>query len=94
MCNIVKVQDTLEGMLVPDVAAVDLINSFDSNALPDAPADYSTHSEAPRFPKFSFSAGDFNTIYRPHADDAGGGADLWDAVVTCFFMDTAPVVIE
>jgi carnosine N-methyltransferase len=39
--------------------------------------------------RFSFAAGDFLEIY---GNEANVGA--WDAVVTCFFIDTAPVVLE
>ena len=40
-------------------------------------------------PRFSMAAGDFVEVYG--AADAGSS---WDAVVTCFFIDTAPVVME
>lgn len=38
---------------------------------------------------FSFAAGDFLELYA-----APGQAQQWDAVVTCFFIDTARNVIE
>lgn len=41
------------------------------------------------FPKFSFAAGDFVETYG-NANNEG----QWDAVVTCFFIDTAPVVLD
>ncbi len=41
------------------------------------------------FPKFSMVAGDFVQIYNSK-DQIG----QWDAIVTCFFIDTAPNIIE
>ena len=41
------------------------------------------------FPRFSMAAGDFADIYR-----AGEFVGFWDAVLTCFFIDTAPVVLD
>jgi len=40
-------------------------------------------------PKFSMAAGNFMEIYGNSQN-----ANAWDAVVTCFFIDTAPVVME
>ncbi len=49
---------------------------------------YENDDECP-FPKFSMAAGNFVEIYgNPQNEGA------WDCVVTCFFVDTAPVVIE
>jgi carnosine N-methyltransferase len=41
------------------------------------------------FPRFSMTAGDFTDIYK---DDEF--VNFWDGLVTCFFIDTAPVVIK
>lgn len=41
------------------------------------------------FPRFSMAAGDFADIYR-----AKEFIGFWDAVLTCFFIDTAPVVLD
>lgn len=41
------------------------------------------------YPRFSMCAGDFTQIYRGEEH-----VGAWDAVITCFFIDTAPVVIE
>lgn len=41
------------------------------------------------FPKFSMCIGDFVDIYG--SDDE---RDNWDAIATCFFLDTAPVVMD
>lgn len=41
------------------------------------------------YPRFSMSTGDFMAVY--------GGTEnhsAWDGVVTCFFIDTAPVILE
>lgn len=36
---------------------------------------------------FSMAAGEFLEVYKDQSDE-------WDAVVTCFFLDTAPVAVE
>ena len=41
------------------------------------------------FPRFSMTAGDFAEIYKSNEF-----SEFWDAVLTCFFIDTAPVVID
>ena len=43
----------------------------------------------PKHRPFTMAAGDFEKLY-------GGGnqRECWDAIVTCFFIDTAPVIIE
>jgi carnosine N-methyltransferase len=35
------------------------------------------------------AAGSFTEIY-----DAADNANVWDGIVTCFFLDTAPVVLD
>lgn len=45
--------------------------------------------ESTDYPKFSMSSGDFIDIY---SSDSQHGK--WDAVITCFFIDTAPIIIE
>lgn len=77
ICNIVNVADTLETVMIPDVAAVDMLKDDDVND-PNCP-----------YPRFSMAAGNFVEIYGT-PENAGA----WDCVVTCFFVDTAPVVIE
>jgi hypothetical protein len=48
---------------------------------------------SPLFPRFSMSTGDFSEIYCTGLKD-DVNVSVWDAVVTCFFIDTAPVVME
>jgi carnosine N-methyltransferase len=61
--------------------------------IPDIPAvdliDPSKFDPACPYRPFSFAAGNFVEIYTS-PENAGA----WDCVVTCFFLDTAPVVIE
>jgi hypothetical protein len=47
------------------------------------------HNNNSDLPRLSMSAGDFVELYSAH-DQHG----QWDAVMTCFFVDTAPMVIE
>lgn len=41
------------------------------------------------YPKFSMAAGNFVEVYNTEENH-----EQWDVIVTCFFLDTAPVVIE
>jgi hypothetical protein len=157
VCNITSVQDSLQGLDVPDVSAADVLDAFrpapsvqgsgnevetdkveraqvclPSPHEPSLPAKWRARAAAkgtaaeagqqqarPEFPRFSMATGDFVEVYtnlkspqyapqlgRACADAATGvvfsdsslawdsGAGQWDAVVTCFFIDTAPVVLE
>ena len=82
-------------MAIPDVAAVDIIDSF-STKYPQlvsengAAGDGASSARPASFPKFSMATGDFVEIYGHDPESQG----QWDCVVTCFFIDTAPVVIE
>lgn len=78
LCNIVKVQDSLSFVKVPDITAVHLLQSY--QAQPAGPTDY---------PRFSMAAGDFNEIY-----SSEDHREAWDVVLTCFFLDTAPNVLD
>ena len=78
--NVVNIDDIVTPVMVPDASAVRLLEES-----PYADVDTSLLP----FRKFSMAAGNFVEIY--------GGEDnraSWDCVVTCFFVDTAPVVME
>ena len=151
VCNIANVTDSMQAVVVPDVAAGELLHRFEqqlqSGALDSTTSGGSSggdeqvetalvvsnsHSllsatgRVTQFPRFSMAAGDFVEVYTNlkntsstgsssgdsssvtvptdsvfHGmagldssllDDSGAGK--WDAVVTCFFVDTAPVVLE
>jgi len=47
----------------------------------------SSSSPSPWQPEFSMTAGEFVEVY-------ANQKECWDAVVTCFFLDTAPIVLE
>ena len=84
ICNVVGVADPIRPVQVPDCTANDLLSKRYAAVGLEPPED----SQLP-FPKFSFSAGDFVQLY-----GAPQHRGQWDCVVTCFFLDTAPVVIE
>jgi hypothetical protein len=99
-----NVEDSMQGYNVPDISAADLLHSRDQEL--QAASSGSSGSSAgagagrgSQFPRFSMATGDFVEIYTnlkscdPDAD-RDPGAEQWDAVVTCFFIDTAPVVLE
>jgi carnosine N-methyltransferase len=81
VCNVVCVDDNIEPIQIPDVTAVDLLNQKHQRAQPDESDDQNS--------KFSMAAGNFCEIYGTPAN-----AGNWDAVLTCFFMDTAAVPME
>ena len=57
--------------------------------IPDVSPDALLHSQppGPHPVDFSMAAGEFLEVYR-------GQDDEWDAVVSCFFVDTAPVALD
>jgi len=78
--NVVNIEDITTPLKIPDVCAASLLEQ--------GPYAYVDTSHLP-FRKFSMAAGNFVEVY--------GGEDnrgAWDCVVTCFFVDTAPVVME
>jgi carnosine N-methyltransferase len=86
--NVVHLSDILEPLLIPDVAPVDLMSSTNSFS---SPGDHSPSPDLPEpdFMRFSMAAGNFVELYGGESQ-----AGTWDAIVTCFFLDTAPVVME
>lgn len=78
-CNLWARAGNSTEVLIPDVCPAELLGLGD---------DGDDGSAAPA-PDFSMTAGDFQEVYGTPAQ-----AGAWDAVVTCFFLDTAPVVIE
>ena len=84
VCNVVHVNDPMETARIPDTAAMDVLNSkglFTDN---------SNGQDQLPFPKFAMASGDFVEVYGPGRDNG----EQYDAIVTCFFVDTAPVVID
>ncbi|PFH48332.1 hypothetical protein AMATHDRAFT_5912 [Amanita thiersii Skay4041] len=52
-------------------------------------------SDLPRTANFSLVAGDFEEVYgAPVIDPSEPHAGLWDAILTCFFIDTAKNVVN
>lgn len=80
--NIVNLTDVLQPVVVPDVCPMDLLTS---NPLT---ASFEERDDA-LFHRFSMAAGNFVELYGEEKQK-----EQWDAIVTCFFLDTAPVVME
>ena len=74
-----QVADTFAACNIPDATSMDILTRH-------YPFTYANDAG---IPKFSMAAGNFMDIYGNEAN-----ANAWDAVVTCFFIDTAPVVME
>ena len=106
VCNVVNANDPLLSVQIPDITPYDILNkntSTNTNAsasanVENSPATMSEHEHdemviqnqnQQEFPKFSFQAGDFNQLYSGPSNKS-----QWDSIVTCFFIDTAPVIIE
>ncbi|CAM9264432.1 unnamed protein product, partial [Choristocarpus tenellus] len=77
-CNNISVEDMLRSLKVPDVSPYQLLNKT-----MDLGRDGWDNGAA----DFSMTGGEWIDIYSEQ-----DGA--WDAIVTCFFLDTAPVVVE
>jgi carnosine N-methyltransferase len=84
ICNVVAAADPVMPVQVPDRTANAILSTRFEGTGVEPPED----GDLP-FPKFSFAAGDFVQLY-----GAASHAGQWDCVVTCFFLDTAPVVME
>lgn len=82
--NVVNLNDVLEPVMIPDVSPVDLMNSA-----PALPSENDLPQAEPDFMRFTMAAGNFVELY-----GGEGQAGIWDAIVTCFFLDTAPIVME
>jgi carnosine N-methyltransferase len=91
--NVISYDDIEKGIIIPDVTCNDLLcdspchehyiepdeHEIPSNGIPDL---------GYRLPRLSMKAGDFVTVY-----GASDNHQKWDAIVTCFFIDTAPNIL-
>lgn len=77
--NVKRVEDANQSVLVPDINPGELIYPHDAGDLN---------------PVFSVAAGDFVQLYGPASPCGSWHKGKWSAVVTCFFIDTAPNVID
>ena len=80
VCNVIKSSDILESVYIPDQVAYDMLHDVNTST---------TTSSTAVFPPFSMGIGDFVSSYNIPQEYVS-----WDAVVTCFFIDTAPVVFD
>jgi hypothetical protein len=98
--NVIKVEDILQSVAVPDVTASSMLakeivfpdGSTSATLSRTENAEDDGHSatmafDPNTFPRFSMCLGDFVDIY-----GAPDNENFWDAITTCFFVDTAPVV--
>lgn len=88
ICNVINISDVLASIRVPDVCAGQVLRGGPFSHIQQQ-MDNDEDSAAHRFPCFSMAAGDFVALYGDEEN-----RDAWDAVVTCFFVDTAPVVLD
>ncbi len=86
--NVVTLNDTLLDCRVPDIPCMELLNSgpYIDSYVP--PTDEEVMSRK-RVPNFSMRAGDFVDIY-----GQAEHANAWHAVVTCWFIDAVPNVVD
>ena len=79
------------GINIPDISATDILSSSEYNiSSNNNNNECSTNTDVPApYPRFSMSTGDFMDVYgNPENQNA------WDGIVTCFFIDTAPVILD
>lgn len=88
-CNLWAPEGNSTEVLIPDVCPAEMLGV--SAAEEEEEVEDGFVKPEPERPQhdFSMTAGDFQEVYGTPAQ-----AEAWDAVVTCFFLDTAPVVIE
>lgn len=104
VCNVKAVRDVWSKVSVPDVTAEDMFfnaslafcqdcgesNSTNNNNTQEAEMNAEDAGEPiSEFPRFSMCLGDFESIY-----SASDNIAAWDAITTCFFIDTAHVVLR
>jgi len=87
-CNIKQIGDNVRVVRVPDVCPAKLLWAEEGGEEGgEAEREQQPPPSVLQPPDFSMTAGEFLEVY-------GEQVGCWDAVVTCFFLDTAPVVIE
>mmetsp|Transcript_13657 Transcript_13657/g.50883 ORF Transcript_13657/g.50883 Transcript_13657/m.50883 type:complete len:458 (-) Transcript_13657:563-1936(-) len=85
-CNEMQSGDNLRTVQVPDVVAGDLLQPMlDAESRRARASKSEGNAPGVTIPPFSMTAGEFLQVYKDHVAE-------WDAVVTCFFLDTAPRV--
>jgi carnosine N-methyltransferase len=85
VCNVINTSDPYTPIQIPDRTASDIINSSEwANTNADEKANVP-------FPRLSMAAGDFVELYGENSSDAKSS---YDGILTCFFVDTAPVVVD
>lgn len=102
VCNVVSAKDVLEKITVPDITADDMLcrgkdvlSALSTDGLTNIDAvkkprgDMKETTDDEDFPKFSMGIGNFVEIYGDTSE-----CGRWDGCATCFFLDTAPVVME
>lgn len=85
VCNVINTEDPYTPISIPDRAASEIIESCPWH---DSEAD--VRAQVP-YPRLGMAAGDFIEIYGENSPSAKGS---FDAVLTCFFIDTAPVAVD
>lgn len=90
-CNLWAREGNSTEVLIPDVCPAELLGVAGTEEEEEGGGGNGYAEPEPERPPpdFSMTAGDFQEVYGTKAQ-----AGVWDAVVTCFFLDTAPVVIE
>mmetsp|Transcript_30273 Transcript_30273/g.39928 ORF Transcript_30273/g.39928 Transcript_30273/m.39928 type:complete len:418 (-) Transcript_30273:175-1428(-) len=76
--NIIKIKDMLRKVTLPDMTPSQILEDTGKRL---------EQAGNGAVPDFSMTAGEFLDVYK---DQCG----CWDAIVTCFFLDTAPVPMD
>lgn len=89
--NVHNMVDPFRTVQIPDVDPFDMVISAH---LPEtAPTEIASNDTSSKLPPmgsdFSMTAGDFTSIYSVESE-----ANAWDGVVSCFFLDASPNIIE
>jgi carnosine N-methyltransferase len=85
VCNVINTEDPYTPVSIPDRTANDIVA-----ASPWIDCDADERAKV-GYPRLGMAAGDFVELYGEGNLDAKGS---FDAILTCFFIDTAPVVVD
>jgi carnosine N-methyltransferase len=88
--NVVRVEDQLRPVLVPDVNPADIPEGTPPVVMTQGVSQILPHFPAPLSSFVGALLGDFMMMYG--ADEKTRG--VWDSVVTCFFLDTAKNILR
>lgn len=87
--NICRADDPVRKVYVPDIDPASVMETLQAPPYQSEVTCTNINPEPPSLPDFSMAAGEFVSIYGKPEEK-----ENWDAVASCFFLDTAPCIVE